>query len=66
MKFRIGIGNNNEGFRSIAWALEHPGCYAYGVNQVAGLDGELWSPRKVLRRTLWHERDHTGHIRKLI
>ena len=35
------------------------------VNQVAGMDGELWSPRKVLRRALWHERDHTEHIRKL-
>jgi hypothetical protein len=37
-----------------------------GVKQVVGLDGELWSPRKVLRRALWHERDHTDHIRKLI
>jgi hypothetical protein len=36
------------------------------VNQVVGLDGELWSPRKVLRRALWHERDHTEHIRKLL
>ncbi len=36
------------------------------VNQVVGVDGELWSPRKVLRRALWHERDHTEHIRKLI
>lgn len=23
---------------------------------------ETWSARKVLRRTLWHERDHTQHI----
>jgi hypothetical protein len=23
---------------------------------------ETWSARKVLRRTLWHERDHIGHI----
>jgi len=37
-----------------------------GVKQVVGIEGELWSPRKVLRRTLWHERDHTEHIRKLI
>jgi len=36
------------------------------VNRVAGVDGELWSPRKVLRRALWHERDHTEHIRKLL
>jgi hypothetical protein len=27
---------------------------------------ELWSGRKILRRTLWHERDHTAHILKLI
>jgi len=36
------------------------------VNQVVGLDGEFWSPRKLLRRTVWHERDHVDHIRKLI
>lgn len=28
-------------------------------------EGEVWSARKVLRRALWHERDHTGHIGKL-
>ncbi len=27
---------------------------------------ELWSARKVGRRTLWHERDHTQHIAKLL
>ncbi|HEX6269070.1 MAG TPA: DinB family protein [Anaerolineales bacterium] len=37
-----------------------------GVHKVIGLDGEIWSPRKVLRRALWHERDHTEHIRKLL
>jgi hypothetical protein len=37
-----------------------------GVSKVVGLDGEVWSPRKVLRRALWHERDHTEHIRKLL
>jgi hypothetical protein len=37
-----------------------------GINKVVGLDGEIWSPRKVLRRALWHERDHTEHIRKLL
>jgi predicted RNase H-like HicB family nuclease/uncharacterized damage-inducible protein DinB len=25
---------------------------------------ELWSPRKLLRRALWHERDHTAHSRE--
>jgi hypothetical protein len=28
--------------------------------------GERWSGRKVLRRALWHERDHTEHIRRLL
>ena len=37
-----------------------------GVKQVVGVDGEFWSPRKVLRRALWHERDHVEHIKKLI
>jgi len=37
-----------------------------GLNKVVGVDGELWSPRKILRRAVWHERDHTEHICKLI
>jgi predicted RNase H-like HicB family nuclease/uncharacterized damage-inducible protein DinB len=37
-----------------------------GLHIVAGLDGEFWSPRKSLRRALWHERDHTEHICKLL
>ena len=37
-----------------------------GVNKVVGLEGEIWSPRKALRRAVWHERDHTEHIRKLL
>ena len=36
-----------------------------GSSQVVGVDGEFWSPRKLLRRAVWHERDHTAHIRKL-
>jgi hypothetical protein len=37
-----------------------------GSRQVVGIEGEFWSPRKLLRRSLWHERDHTGHIYKLL
>jgi len=37
-----------------------------GSKQVVGLEGEFWSPRKLLRRAIWHERDHTEHIRKLL
>jgi hypothetical protein len=27
---------------------------------------EVWSARKIIRRTLWHERDHTQHIMQLL
>jgi predicted RNase H-like HicB family nuclease len=33
-----------------------------GVARVELRAGEVWSPRKMLRRALWHERDHTQHI----
>ncbi len=35
------------------------------VRHTVDKEGELWSPRKVLRRSAWHERDHVAHIRKL-
>ena len=31
-------------------------------DRVVALQGELWSPRKLVRRAIWHERDHTDHI----
>jgi hypothetical protein len=37
-----------------------------GVKQVVGVAGEFWSPRKLLRRAIWHEYDHMDHIRKLL
>jgi uncharacterized damage-inducible protein DinB len=37
-----------------------------GVEKVFGLEGEFWSPRKLLRRALWHEMDHIGHIAHLL
>ena len=37
-----------------------------GVVKAVGVDGEIWSPRKLLRRALWHERDHIEHIKKLL
>lgn len=36
------------------------------LEHVVGIDGEFWNPRKVLRRAIWHERDHTAHIKKLL
>jgi len=32
---------------------------------VRGIDGEIWSYRKIVRRTLWHQRDHIEHIKEL-
>jgi hypothetical protein len=37
MILRVGLENNNEGYRTIAWALEHPGCYAYGTDDESAL-----------------------------
>jgi len=37
-----------------------------GVDLVRGVQGEIWSPRKLLRRAIWHELDHIEHIRKLL
>ena len=34
--------------------------------KVRGIDGEIWSYRKILRRTLWHQRDHIDHIKQLV
>jgi hypothetical protein len=33
--------------------------------KVVGIEGEFWSYRKILRRTLWHQRDHIEHIKEL-
>jgi hypothetical protein len=37
-----------------------------GDNRVLNIDGETWSCRKILRRTLWHQRDHIEHIKQLV
>jgi hypothetical protein len=37
-----------------------------GDAQITEKRGELWSARKILRRTLWHEQDHTQHIERLL
>jgi predicted RNase H-like HicB family nuclease len=37
-----------------------------GDERIVERDGELWSARKVVRRAVWHERDHTRHIAQLI
>jgi uncharacterized damage-inducible protein DinB len=37
-----------------------------GSRQVVGTDGEFWSPRKLLRRAVWHELDHVDHIGRFV
>lgn len=37
-----------------------------GHEQVIGREGELWSPRKIIRRAAWHILDHCQHIHRLI
>lgn len=46
--------------RSRAWLAE-----LAGDERISEEQGERWSARKVLRRTLWHERTHTLQIRRL-
>jgi len=58
MIFRVGIENNNEGVRSIAWALEHPGCFAYGSDEkeaIANLPTAIraYSTRIGRHESLW-------------
>ena len=44
--------------RQIPWLI--------GRRRTAEVSNEIWSARKILRRTLWHERDHTAHIARLL
>jgi hypothetical protein len=37
-----------------------------GDGRICEWSGESWSARKVLRRTLWHERTHTAQIGRLL
>lgn len=37
-----------------------------GLEMVHGRQGDLWSPRKILRRATWHVLDHCQHIHRLI
>jgi hypothetical protein len=55
MIIRIGLENNFE-HRSLAWALDLPGCFAYGGNSSEALAG---MPRAVLGYKAWLE-SHTS------
>jgi len=36
------------------------------IEFVQKVEGEIWSPRKLVRRSIWHEKDHLVHIQKLM
>ncbi len=36
-----------------------------GDERVEMANGELWSPRKIVRRALWHEREHAAQVSAL-
>lgn len=53
----------------LAWAREQLNAILpdlAGRELVLGKDGEFWSPRKLLRRVLWHEINHQQHILRLL
>jgi len=37
-----------------------------GLEKVNGKEGEFWSPRKLLRRLLYHEHDHLDHLLQIL
>jgi len=37
-----------------------------GNGEVREVDGEKWSARKILRRAMWHEKDHIQHVVRLM
>ena len=49
MQIRIGMENNFDG-RSLAWALDYPGCFAYGADQAEAL---IKLPRALLKYENW-------------
>jgi hypothetical protein len=56
MQVRIGLENGIEG-RSLAWALDHPGCFAYGKD---GPEAVVAMAQAVPRYIAWMEK-HTLH-----
>lgn len=72
---RLGLAEGGRGalpqeaFQRLAWVrerLESALPKLAGAELVLGKEGEFWSPRKLLRRALWHEIDHRQHILQLL
>jgi len=56
-------------FQALAQVRDHLRSNLRGISSRTGvvtLSGEVWTARKVLRRCLWHERDHTEHIGNIL
>lgn len=60
------IKDQIEKLTSIREILKNTLSEMVAFDRVLGIDGEFWSPRKLLRRAVWHERDHTAHIQSLV
>lgn len=50
MLYRIGVENRNDGFRTAAWGLAHPGCFAYDRNLNEAIHFLPKTPREWLER----------------
>lgn len=59
-------GNLDERLSVVRSRLEEILPSLTGRELVIGREAEFWSPRKMLRRVLWHERNHLFHIEKLL
>ena len=55
MKYRVGMENKFEGVRSVAWALDHPGCFAYGLNEQEALANSINAIRDYVNWINLHE-----------
>lgn len=70
---RLGLaptasGLSTDPIEQVAEVRQHTRSKLADLQQRLGvvtMSGETWSPRKVLRRTLWHSRDHTEHLLKM-
>ena len=49
MQIRVGLENEFEG-RSLAWVLDHPGCFAYGKD---GTEAILRVPQALITYREW-------------
>ena len=58
--------NMDERLAQMAESIEEQFPKFPGQDKVVGVDGEFWSYRKIVRRTLWHQRDHIEHIKELV